>query len=797
MRKRIIAFAVVTVMLINCFLSSVGEGVVSNAATKVKLSATKKTLTVGSSAVLKVKNTKKKVTWSTSKKSVCTVKKKTKYKATIKAKKVGTATITAKVNKKKYKCKVTVKAEPVAVSSISLSSSKEIILVGEYAFVDNVITPKSATNKAVTWTSTNTSVCDVNNGVIYGKSAGNAVVTATADNKTATCTIIVEDLGSISNYRLERNAADNGYNLSFSLTSKNGASVKANGTAHIGIYNTNKESQFKKDYFFTDADFVNRASNSYISPIYMCSIPILDSDYDLTASSDGLISLSLDLLSGNDVSTAINYISALKKAASSNATIAPITDITDPTSSTDTKEVVSEDASKSVNILSPYIEYDSTKKVHNVVFYVKRADANSYTSATGYVDIGVNNAGASVYTDKITFSSANFGYRKDKNNKTAYMATVPLKEANIKEGATDSGIASVLIYIANATNSDETILRITNLPKTGSNTNLGSDSVTSIKVSDMSFVTGRIASANIKMLNSSSNAIKASGEAYIAIYKYDSKNKETEVVKGNKHEIVPKNYSLVNNQYVYTYAEQLADFSFESGYTYKMAVIVTSYDKKTAKELCVITDPSKTTTTVTLDSPTYNATTKKATLTFKIANTTGAKTEYVSADGTASLIVYDEKDGGTLLFSKDSIAISKANFTGTTNNYSGKLEIDLATMEASIKGTGVFKATVNLLSQTKTASATISSLPKATVTKAVTVDAPTYDAANKKVNVTFKAVETVKSTSTNQKYTGTASVVITDGNSSTVLFTKSGISITSSNYDSNANGSFSVDVSSI
>nr|MCR4716277.1 hypothetical protein [Lachnospiraceae bacterium] len=47
------------------------------------------------------------------------------------------------------------------------------------------------------------------------------------------------------------------------------------------------------------------------------------------------------------------------------------------------------------------------------------------------------------------------------------------------------------------------------------------------------------------------------------------------------------------------------------------------------------------------------------------------------------------------------------------------------------------------------------------------------------------------------KYTGTASVVITDGNSSTVLFTKSGISITSSNYDSNANGSFSVDVSSI
>ena len=39
--------------------------------------------------------------------------------------------------------------------------------------------------------------------VVYGKAAGNAVVTATVDNKTASCAIVVEDVKCISNARLE------------------------------------------------------------------------------------------------------------------------------------------------------------------------------------------------------------------------------------------------------------------------------------------------------------------------------------------------------------------------------------------------------------------------------------------------------------------------------------------------------------------------------------------------------------------------------------------------------------------
>ena len=76
-------------------------------AAKNKLSKTKITLTQGKKYRLKVKGTKKKVKWSSTKKSVATVNK----KGVVTAKKKGTAYIKAKVGKKTYKCKVTVKSK--------------------------------------------------------------------------------------------------------------------------------------------------------------------------------------------------------------------------------------------------------------------------------------------------------------------------------------------------------------------------------------------------------------------------------------------------------------------------------------------------------------------------------------------------------------------------------------------------------------------------------------------------------------------------------------------------------------
>ena len=70
-----------------------------------KINKKKATLKVGQTLQLKVTGTKGKVKWTSSKKSVATVS----SKGRVKAKKKGSATITAKIGKKKYTCKVTVK----------------------------------------------------------------------------------------------------------------------------------------------------------------------------------------------------------------------------------------------------------------------------------------------------------------------------------------------------------------------------------------------------------------------------------------------------------------------------------------------------------------------------------------------------------------------------------------------------------------------------------------------------------------------------------------------------------------
>lgn len=74
-------------------------------AATVKLNKKKLTLRKGKTFRLKVKGTKGKVTWKSSKKSVATVDQKGK----VRAKKSGRATITAKVGSTTLKCKVTVK----------------------------------------------------------------------------------------------------------------------------------------------------------------------------------------------------------------------------------------------------------------------------------------------------------------------------------------------------------------------------------------------------------------------------------------------------------------------------------------------------------------------------------------------------------------------------------------------------------------------------------------------------------------------------------------------------------------
>ena len=114
MRKRYRVFAVPlsVALLFGMSLTTTMEMAGAKQATAIRLNKTALTLMEGKSATLKLtgvtKKTAGRITWTSSKKSVATVKKKGSLKATVKAVKAGNTTITAKVRKKKYRCQVTV-----------------------------------------------------------------------------------------------------------------------------------------------------------------------------------------------------------------------------------------------------------------------------------------------------------------------------------------------------------------------------------------------------------------------------------------------------------------------------------------------------------------------------------------------------------------------------------------------------------------------------------------------------------------------------------------------------------------
>ena len=137
--------------------------------------------------------TDKSVTWSSSNTSVATVS-----NGTVTAKSSGTASITVKTsNNKTAICYVTVNnsaPQTVAVSSVSLNKTSATLEVGDTLSLYATISPSNATDKSVTWSSSNTSVATVSNGLVTAKSAGTATITVkTSNNKTATCYVTVKN----------------------------------------------------------------------------------------------------------------------------------------------------------------------------------------------------------------------------------------------------------------------------------------------------------------------------------------------------------------------------------------------------------------------------------------------------------------------------------------------------------------------------------------------------------------------------------------------------------------------------
>ena len=139
------------------------------------------------------------VSWKSSDTAVATVDASGKVTAV----KAGTATITATAGGKSASVTVTVTKEDVPVTSVAISGTgvsgnRATINVGAGLALSATVLPANASDKTVSWKSTNSSIASVDaNGNVRGLKAGNAGITATAGGKSASIIVTVKEAGPV------------------------------------------------------------------------------------------------------------------------------------------------------------------------------------------------------------------------------------------------------------------------------------------------------------------------------------------------------------------------------------------------------------------------------------------------------------------------------------------------------------------------------------------------------------------------------------------------------------------------
>jgi uncharacterized protein YjdB len=149
--------------------------------------------------------TNKNVTWTSSDENVATVS----TTGLVKGLMVGTATVTVATidGNKTASCIVTV--SPVSVTAVTLSKNASSILVGGTDQLFATVTPDTAADKNVSWTSLDANVATVSTtGLVTGVTIGTATITVTTvdGNRTASCIVTVSPV-SVTGLALNKNTS--------------------------------------------------------------------------------------------------------------------------------------------------------------------------------------------------------------------------------------------------------------------------------------------------------------------------------------------------------------------------------------------------------------------------------------------------------------------------------------------------------------------------------------------------------------------------------------------------------------
>ena len=191
--KRKLLFMIVA--FIAAFISCEENEPLPVAVTDVTLNVSSLELTEGEEYILMAtvnpeNAANKTVIWVSSDESVATVK-----DGKVTAVKTGTTTITVTTDDggKTAACEVTVKTNFFHVESVSLDKTSLELTEGDETVLTAMVTPENATNKNVTWTSSDESVATVKDGKVTAVKAGAAMITITTEDggKTASCEVTV------------------------------------------------------------------------------------------------------------------------------------------------------------------------------------------------------------------------------------------------------------------------------------------------------------------------------------------------------------------------------------------------------------------------------------------------------------------------------------------------------------------------------------------------------------------------------------------------------------------------------
>ena len=177
----------------------------------------------------------------------------------------GTSTFTVKASNAygsdSKEFTLTINPAPVLVNSVTLNKSETTLTVGGTDTLTATITPDTATNKTVTWTSSNPNVATVDNGVVRAVGNGSAVITAKAGEHEDTCTVYVTPyIPPVPSYLIQLPEVEGGTVTADRATARQGTEVTLTVTPDEGFA---LASLTVTDFFGNQVDISRNSDGTY------------------------------------------------------------------------------------------------------------------------------------------------------------------------------------------------------------------------------------------------------------------------------------------------------------------------------------------------------------------------------------------------------------------------------------------------------------------------------------------------------------------------------------------------------